>query len=196
MWWADMALDMALHISFHNGSGSSSISIVHTMCPWFGSVPFSWRVSPMFTGSLRRFAFANAAQKQLIGFAVFADDSDVDHSTLDSSQSASPMVKDRQKGSSFVVDREDGMVQGSKDEEGPTLRIGRTSWQAGFQADHRFPPHVPCGSRGAVGSCFAAMVFASPRWWPMSRYGHAASTRFASVLEAARPLEMICANDW
>ena len=81
----------------------------------------------MLTGSLRRFAFANAAQKQLIGFAVFADDSDVDHSTLDSSQSASPMVKDRQKGSSFVVDREDGMVQGSKDEEGPTLRIGRTS---------------------------------------------------------------------
>ena len=75
----------------------------------------------MFTGSLRRFAFANAAQKQLIGFAVFADDSDVDHSTLDSS----PMVKDRQKGSSFVVDCEDGMVQGSKDE--PTLRIGRTS---------------------------------------------------------------------
>ena len=141
MWSPDMALDMALHISFHNGSGSSSISIVHTMCPWFGSVPFSWRVSPMFTGSLRRFAFANAAQKQLIGFAVFADDSDVDHSTLDSSQSASPMVKDEQKGSSFVVDREDGMVQGSKDEEGPTLRIGRTSWQAGFQADHRFPPH-------------------------------------------------------
>lgn len=78
-------------------------------------------------GSLRRFAFANAAQKQLIGFVVFADDSDVDHSIFDSSQSASPMVKDHQKGSSFVVDREDGMVQGSKDEEGPTLRIGRTS---------------------------------------------------------------------
>ena len=65
-----------------------------------------------------------------MGFVDFADDSDVDHSTFDSSQCASRMVKDHQKGSSFVVHREDGMVQGSEDEEGPTLRCGNNLREA------------------------------------------------------------------
>ena len=61
---------------------ASSMSTVHTMCPWFRSLPFSWcvsktfakRISPplavqkwMFTWKPETFAFANGAQKQLIG---------------------------------------------------------------------------------------------------------------------------------
>ena len=226
---------------------ASSMSTVHAMCPWFRSLPFSWRVSKTVReanlasnrrshcspGRLRRLHLPTQRKSSWLGFVDFADDSVVDHSTFDSSQCASRMVKDHQKGSSFVVHREDGMVQGFKDEEGPTLRIGRTNRFPGWS---QFLPtstgctqflcaSMPCGShhiktykntshslfsaiilrmrltawhkvdaRGAVGGCFAAMVFASPRWCPMSRHGHAASTGFALVLEAARLLE-ISAND-
>ena len=112
------------------------------------------RRSQCSPGSLRPLHLPTQRKSSWLGFFDLADDSVVDHSTFDSSQCASRMVKDHQEGSSFVVHREDGMVQGFKDEEGPTLRIGRTNRFPGWS---QFLPtstgctqflcaSMPCGS--------------------------------------------------